>query len=172
MSLLLFLTGCNIIPGNEVKTDSLDYKIDSADTKANNDPIIMNVDLPVKKLVITSGNNNHQLEVEVAATDAQRKVGLMNRKSLDENKGMLFIFEKQGYLNFWMKNTLIALDMIFIDESGYIKHVAKKALPCVDQSDQACLLYGSEMPARYVLEVNAGLTDKLGIKTGDKVSWL
>lgn len=169
--LFLLLTGCTAaVPGTEIKTDSLDYKVDSGNTKNNHDPVMLNVDLPVGKLVITSGKNSQEFEVELASTAAQRQIGLMNRKSLDQQKGMLFLFESSGYVNFWMKDTLFPLDMLFIDEQGYIKHIAKNALPCLARDDRNCPLYNSEESVKYVLEVNAGTADKFGIKAGDKVS--
>jgi uncharacterized membrane protein (UPF0127 family) len=170
--LTCFLAGCNLLPAAEVKTDSLDYRVDRVDSKFNQNPVVVNANLPVQKLMIVSGGNRHEFEVEIASTDAQREVGLMNRKSLDENKGMLFAFETKGYLYFWMKNTLFSLDLIFMDENGYIKHIARGAQPCVGKPDNQCAKYGSEEPAKYVLEINGGLSDKLGIKEGDKAAWL
>jgi uncharacterized membrane protein (UPF0127 family) len=166
------LAGCNLLPGNDGKTNSLDYKIDRSGNGSQQDPVMINNNLPVKKLVITSGQNRRELEVEIASTDAQRKVGLMNRTSLDENKGMLFAFDRQGYLYFWMKNTLIPLDMVFIGEDGYVRHIAKNSQPCTGKTDAACPKISSEQPAKFVLEVNAGMADKWGLSNGDKVTWL
>ncbi len=168
----LVLTGCGLIPAGEVKTDTLDYKIDRLNPQSNQNPVMMNVNLPVEKLIIVSGQNRHEFEVEIASNESQRKVGLMNRKNLDENKGMLFVFDFQGYLNFWMKNTLIPLDMLFIDEKGYVRYIIRKAQPCLSGNDADCAIYNSEEPAKYVLEINGGIADKLGIKPGDKASWL
>lgn len=169
----LILTGCAVWPGQDIKTNSLDYKMEKFAAAKDNNPVIINDDLPVEKLVIMAGGKNRQeLEVEVATTEAQRRVGLMNRDSLPERKGMFFIFEKQGYLNFWMKNTLIPLDMIFIDKEGYVVHVVNDAKPCGEVQDSDCPKYNSNQPAKYVLEVNGGMAKKMGVVVGDKVTWL
>lgn len=165
---MLMLPAC-ATTNNDVKTNSLSY---TGVVDKGSNPVIMNTNLPVKKLSISSGNSSNEFQVEIAATDAQRKVGLMNRKSLDENKGMLFIFQSSGLINFWMKNTLITLDMVFIDSNGYIKHIARNASPCTSSNDQDCPLYSSKVSAQYVLELKGGITDKLGVRVGDRVTWL
>ena len=163
-SCLFVFTACANLPGQEVKTDSLDNKV--------KDLFMVNSGLPVEKLVIIGDKGRQELEVEIAANDAQRRIGLMNRNSLAERRGMLFVFEKQGYLNFWMKNTLISLDMIFIDENNKIVHVVRNAPPCRAVRDADCPKYNSEKPAKYVVEVNAGIAEKLAIEIGNQVSWL
>ncbi len=111
--------------------------------------------------------NNHDIKVEIADSADERERGLMFRESLDEKTGMLFIFDDSGVINFWMKNTLINLDIIFIDENFRIINIARNALPCVEEP---CTYYSShEFPAKYVLEINGGEADKLGIKDGDEV---
>lgn len=112
------------------------------------------------------------MEVEIAATEAQRQVGLMNRTALDENKGMLFIFQSEGYMNFWMKNTLIPLDMLFIDSTGHISHIVHDARPCTAALDQDCPKYNSAASVKYVLEINAGLAQQWQLGEGDRVTWL
>ena len=164
----LSLTAC-ANSNQDVKTNTLDY---NGNMKTSNNPVMLNVDLPVKKLAINSMNGAREFEVEVASTDAQRKIGLMNRKSIDDNKGMLFIFGTSGYMNFWMKNTLIPLDIVFIDSSGYIKHIAHDAKPCTAANDKDCPLYNSNAQVKYVLELKAGMTDKLDIKEGDRATWI
>ena len=152
----LVLGGCNIFPGNETKTNSLDVTMGT----------------PTQKLVITSGNNRHEFEVEIASTDQQRKIGLMNRRFMDNNRGMLFIFNTQGYVNFWMKNTFIPLDIIYINDQSIIEHISKNAQPCTAARDIDCQKYNSEKPVKYVLEINGGLADEKAIRVGDKVNWL
>lgn len=170
---LFVLTACANLFGREVKNESLANKIDRSNPSMIKEPVIVNADLPLEKLVINAGGKNYQeFEVEIASTDAQRRVGLMNRNSLPEKRGMLFVFENQGYLNFWMKNTLIALDMIFIDENNNIVHIVNGASPCLSVRDSDCPKYNSEKPAKFVLEINAGMAKKLSIGVGDKVSWL
>jgi uncharacterized membrane protein (UPF0127 family) len=165
---LISLTACANVPGQEMKTDSLDYQANGN----QNNPVMINSGLPVQQLVITSGKKQHSFEVEIASTFAQRKIGLMNRRSMPEKSGMLFIFEEKGYVNFWMKDTLIPLDIIFIDDNNRIRHIAHSVQPCRAQRDSDCAKYNSQAQVKYVLEINAGLTEKLGIKDGDKVTWL
>jgi hypothetical protein len=169
LTFTLLLSGC-MSSNTDIKADTLAVTVDEAGRKA---PGLINADLPVRKLVITtSANNRHEFEVELATTDQQRKVGLMNRKSLEDNKGMLFAFANKGFINFWMKNTLIPLDIIFMDEKGYIKHIARNAQPCKALRDADCPLYNSQFQVQYVLEVKGGKTDQLGIKEGDRATWL
>ena len=104
--------------------------------------------------------------MEVVDTSEERRIGLMNRESLPQQAGMLFIFEEERVLSFWMKNTLIPLDMIFISKDLEIVSIQKNAQPC--ESDP-CKLYGSVFPAKYVVEVNAGFSDRNGIKEGNKI---
>ena len=107
--------------------------------------------------------------VELAETPDEVTIGLMHRESLDEDAGMLFIFEDEDFRYFWMKNTLIPLDMIFIDSTLTIVDIKKDVQPC--EADP-CPLYPSADIAMYVLEVNAGFSEKNGIGIGDKVEIL
>jgi uncharacterized membrane protein (UPF0127 family) len=112
--------------------------------------------------------NKQILQLEIAKTHEQRTTGLMHRESLEENSGMLFIYGSEQQLTFWMKNTLIPLDMIFLNSNKTIVHIIKNAQPCVEEP---CKVYPSENPAIYVIEVNAGYTDKHGILKGQKVEF-
>lgn len=109
--------------------------------------------------------NGNCFIVEVVDTPQSREVGLMNRAQLDENKGMFFVFENEGNYPFWMKNTLIPLDMIWMDSSGKIVDI-KEADPC---TSDPCQVYYHMGSAKYVLEVNKGLSAELGINVGDIV---
>jgi uncharacterized membrane protein (UPF0127 family) len=100
--------------------------------------------------------------VEVARTEAERGRGLMFRTSLGDGAGMLFVFDETGEHPFWMKNTLIPLDMIFIDDSGRVTGVVARAVP-------GSLEPRSGGPSRYVLEVNGGWTEAKGVAAGDQV---
>jgi uncharacterized protein len=113
---------------------------------------------------IVSKNGVHPFSVELATNDAERARGLMFRKSLPEGQGMLFDFKHEGPVSFWMHNTYISLDMIFIAGDGRIVHIAENAKP---QSDD---LIPSGSPVRAVLEVIAGTAQKLGIAPGDRVT--
>lgn len=111
---------------------------------------------------------NKTFQVELAQTDAERQLWLMYRESLDENKWMLFIFPTEWIHNFWMKNTLIPLDMIRINEINWENRVVdiQTAQPC--KTDE-CALYEPRWESLYVLEINAWLAAKYGIVAWDLV---
>jgi uncharacterized protein len=104
-----------------------------------------------------------RFSVELALTPAQQEQGLMYRPSLAPDAGMLFDFRKTAPLTFWMKNTLIPLDMLFIGANGRIVDIHERAVPLSED------LIQSNVPARAVLEVNGGTVDRLGIKIGETV---
>ena len=109
------------------------------------------------------GKPNSKVFLEVAVTEAEKAKGLMNRPSLAENRGMVFIFRPAKQITFWMKDTLISLDMIFVNKGKIIK-IAKNATP-----NQTTTLYPSDSVVTEVIEVNGGFTDKFMIKAGDRV---
>jgi uncharacterized membrane protein (UPF0127 family) len=104
--------------------------------------------------------------VELAKTDEELSRGLMYRESLNEDRGMLFIFKNEAKHSFWMKNTLIALDIIWINKNGEIIYINKDTPIC--QFDP-CTTYSSEKEALYVLEIGAEIVDKYGFNVGDEV---
>lgn len=106
--------------------------------------------------------------VELARTEAELMRGLQNRPALAEDRGMLFIFPDRGQHPFWMKNTLILLDMIWIDDHFKIVYVEEKVPPCLQVS---CPVYVTEQASRYVLEINGGQSEKFNFKIGDGVSF-
>lgn len=95
--------------------------------------------------------------VEIASTDEERQKGLMFRKSLKEDSGMIFLFNSEADHTFWMKNTYIPLDMIFIDSDMNVVGIFKNAVPLSEET------ISIGRASRYVLEINAGLSDKSGI---------
>ncbi|PZQ43723.1 MAG: DUF192 domain-containing protein [Micavibrio aeruginosavorus] len=105
----------------------------------------------------------HPFTVELALTPQQQAKGLMFRETMAENAGMLFYFGGEAIRSFWMKNTLIPLDMIFIGKDGTIVNVHANAVP----NDLTAIK--SEGPAAAVLELNGGTAGRLGIQAGDKV---
>ena len=113
---------------------------------------------------IASKTGVHAFAVEVMSTDADRAQGLMNRKELPEGQGMLFDFHRDQEVGFWMKNTYIPLDMIFIRSDGRIMRIAENTVPLSEK------IVPSNGTVRGVLEVIAGTTRKLGIAVGDKVA--
>lgn len=104
--------------------------------------------------------------VEIADNRETRELGLMFREKLDEDSGMFFIFENEGSYPFWMKNTLIPLDIIWIDSSGKIVDI-REAIPC---ESEPCQIYYHADSAKYVLEINKGLSAELGIEIGNMAS--
>jgi len=102
---------------------------------------------------------------EIANTPESREKGLMFRQSLDNNSGMLFVFDNEGVYTFWMKNTLIPLDMIWIDSNYSVVFIARNASPC---KTEQCPITNPGRNALYVLEINSGEIDKLGLREGDK----
>jgi uncharacterized membrane protein (UPF0127 family) len=109
--------------------------------------------------------NGATIPVEIADTPDERQRGLMFRESLPKDRGMLFIFDEEGTYSFWMKNTMIHLDIIWISSENIVVHVEKDLTPCLG----LCPSYKSNQPARYVLEVNSGVADELGIHEGTTV---
>jgi uncharacterized membrane protein (UPF0127 family) len=112
------------------------------------------------------GNTKTKIDIEISDTDFDRQLGLMFRKNMDEKQGMLFIFPVETIQSFWMRNTNISLDIIFINADQEIVTIHKNTMTLTDQS------YPSSAPAKYVVEVIAGFTDKYNILVGDKVTWL
>jgi uncharacterized membrane protein (UPF0127 family) len=115
-------------------------------------------------LEIASKTGVHTFAVEMAVNDAERQKGLMYRKELPEGQGMLFDFQHEQETSFWMENTYISLDIIFIRADGRILRIAENTEPLSQK------LIPSGGPIRGVLEVIAGTTRKLGIAVGDKVA--
>ena len=112
--------------------------------------------------------DDHCINIALARTQAEQEQWLMFVKQMDDSSGMLFIFNKADVYTFWMKNTLIPLDMIRINKQHEIIDI-KHATPC---TTEICATYEPQGPASYVLEINEWLTDKRWIKIGDKVHML
>lgn len=103
------------------------------------------------------------IKVEIVKTEEERALGLMFRYSLPEDRGMLFIFEKEDYQRFWMKNCFFPLDLIFMDRKGKIVDIKENFEPC---KEEPCPTYTSKEKSIYVLEVQGGFCKKNNIKTG------
>ena len=114
--------------------------------------------------------NGTLITVEIAATGTEREIGLMHRTSLAPNSGMLFVFPSDATQRFWMKDTLIPLDMVWIDSQKRVIHIEKNAAPC-PVIRRECPSYGPDAPARYVLELSSGAADRLGIKPGTNLTF-
>ena len=116
---------------------------------------------PRIEIVGPDGARRAAVSVEIADSSARREYGLMYRRHLDENAGMIFVFKAPQHLEFWMKNTVIPLDMIFADGAGKIVGIVRKAEPFSEAIDSV------EQNSQYVLEVNGGFCERHGVKPGD-----
>ncbi|MFQ5492720.1 MAG: DUF192 domain-containing protein [Candidatus Dojkabacteria bacterium] len=124
---------------------------------------------PLKQTTVTittADGKEIKIDAEVADTDTSRIEGLMNRDSLPDNAGMLFIFDQESTLSFWMKNTLIPLDIIFADRNGVINTIYQNTLP-----NSSVPHYVSSAPSLFALEVNGGLTQTENISVGDVIDF-
>ena len=116
-----------------------------------------------EKIEVSIYNKNITFNVEVAKTVQERRIGLMYRKKLLNNEGMLFIFPREKIIQLWMKNTYVPLDVIFISKKKVIVDI-KKNMEKLSET-----IVKSKVRSRYALEFNAGLINKLDIEIGDKV---
>lgn len=123
-----------------------------------------NSNLPIFKLKI----KNSDYQIEIASTPSQQSAGLSNRSKLCPNCGMIFPFSKPGVLPFWMKDTLIPLDMIWINSDSQIVDI-QTASPQPNVNLTQLKIYQNQKTAQYVLELNAGDSAKLNLKVGDKI---
>lgn len=106
-----------------------------------------------------------KIEIEAAIKPEERMQGLMYRTHMDEDKGMIFLFDHMEMQSFWMKNTVISLDIIFIDDKGVINTIHKKTMPYSEKS------LPSKQKSQFVVEVNGGFCDRHGIKEGDLIEY-
>lgn len=119
--------------------------------------------LPISAEVEVSGQI---IQLEVARTPRQQEMGLMFRTELASNRGMLFPFEPPRPVQFWMRNTLIPLDMVFMRD-GQVKAIASNTSPC---TTEVCPLYGTAISVNQVLELSAGRASELGLRLGDRLT--
>jgi uncharacterized membrane protein (UPF0127 family) len=115
------------------------------------------------KLSVITSTGQKNFEVEMAVSDQQQSQGLMYRRSMAANAGMLFDYGALRHIQMWMKNTYIPLDMIFIGPKGKIINIVERTIPHSES------IISSNGRARAVLELNSGTVSRLGIKTGDTV---
>ena len=117
----------------------------------------------LERLRVVTASGAHDFQVEIAADDESREIGLMNRRYMAADHGMLFEFEKEGPQTFWMKNTYIPLDMVFISRAGVVTNVVANAEPLSETT------IPSGPPCAAVLELNGGVAAKIGLRVGDRV---
>lgn len=108
-----------------------------------------------------------RFSVEVADTQQKQALGLMFRDSMPADEGMLFVFPNEAPRSFWMKNTRIALDILYFDEDLKLVSISADTPPC---RVSLCPSYPSIAPAKYVLELNAGTASSLGVNLGDRLT--
>jgi uncharacterized membrane protein (UPF0127 family) len=118
---------------------------------------------PKSELTIVSATGRHRFKVEVAETPAQMTQGLMFRRGLAPDAGMLFDYKQPTAATMWMRNTLIPLDMLFVDAQGKIVNIHQRAVP------QSLDVIAADAPVRAVIELNGGTAARLGIEPGDQV---
>lgn len=146
---LLLAYSCKENTNNKVLTKEITFKKEGELTikRAENDSVLATI------------------EIEIAETEYETQTGLMYRKSMQQNRGMLFIFPNETRKSFYMKNTEFPLDIIYINSGLKVVSIQKNTKP-LDQSS-----IPSQVPAKYALEVNAGLSDQWGLKAGDVISF-
>lgn len=127
---------------------------------ANDRPMVLPTD--PSPLVVQTDSGRRSFTIEVARTADERKRGLMYRTSMPDDHGMLFVFDRTQQLEFWMKNTPMPLDLIFIGPDGKVKAVRRGKPFSTD-------IISPDAPCRFVLEVKAGIAQKTGIADGDPV---
>ena len=120
----------------------------------------------IDKVTIETEHGSFEVLVDIADTPEERTKGLMFVESLGDDNGMLFVFKEERTVGFWMKNTLIPLDLLFISKELEIADIKSEFEPC--EADP-CETYVSKEPAMYVLEVNSGYIADKNIKIGDKI---
>jgi len=113
--------------------------------------------------IVTADGLRHAFTAELALNDAQREQGLMRRTTMAPDAGMLFDFGTSRDVMMWMKDTVLPLDMLFIDKTGTVTRVQENAVPFSEA------IISSRGPIKYVLELNAGRAKALGLRAGDKV---
>jgi uncharacterized membrane protein (UPF0127 family) len=126
-------------------------------------PASLAAGLPRDVLLVETASSQYRFEVEVADDPSERAEGLMYRESLADNAGMLFLYPKPQPVEFWMKNTPLSLDIVFVRADGTIAHIAESTTPMSED------MIPSGEPVRAVLEVKAGTMRQLGVTVGDRL---
>jgi hypothetical protein len=126
-------------------------------------PAILAAGLPRDVLLVETASSQYRFEVEVADDPTERAEGLMYRQTLADNAGMLFLYPKPQPVEFWMKNTPLSLDIVFVRADGTIARIAESTIPMSEE------MIPSGEPVQAVLEVKAGTMRQLGITVGDRL---
>lgn len=120
------------------------------------------------EVAVQTAQGSERVRVEVANNDEERTRGYMYREAIPEGTGMWFVFNSEQPLSFWMKNTKVALDIIFVDKNFKITNIVKNATPCIKDP---CLNYYSQGNAQFVLEVPAGYAENHNFETGNLITF-
>jgi uncharacterized membrane protein (UPF0127 family) len=126
-------------------------------------PVPASVAANTGEVVLQTESGPHRFNVEIAQTEEERRIGLMYRRNLADNAGMLFVYDEPQPILMWMKNTYIPLDMIFIDAGGKVLRIERRTEPFSTDP------IPSGGPVQGILEVKAGTTESIGLKPGDEV---
>ncbi|WP_298741099.1 DUF192 domain-containing protein [uncultured Chitinophaga sp.] len=162
----VYIAGCGDRSGSNSSTATT-----TTDTAAGSTAIVTDAGPTFTKegelYFISKASNDtiRKIDIELAETDDERAKGLMDRRSMSDDQGMLFIFPTAEEQSFWMKNTYISLDIIYVGENKEIVSVRKYATPLSEES------LPSFKKAMYVVEVNAGFCDKYHVAYGDKIAF-
>ena len=160
--LSLMFVQCNNDKKKKPNTNTNNIELKQQNYSFDNPPVFRN-DGELVFLDKSTENQILHIEIEVASTDYERALGLMYRAKMEENQGMLFLFPREQEQSFYMRNTLIPLDIIYVNSKMQIVDIYKNTNPLDETS------LPSAAPAQYVIEINAGLCEKYGIKIGNKV---
>ena len=113
----------------------------------------------------------HAFMAEVAATEPEKAKGLMYRQSLAKDRCMFFVYGEDGYHAIWMKNCLIALDVVWVDAEGKVLEAVEHVPPCSPMRGDDCPTYGGTVPSRHFIEFAPGTLRRIGLKKGDRLGW-
>lgn len=130
---------------------------------------LLNTQPASKKFVKIYFPDGDSVTAELAVTPEERARGLMYRKKMGSDQGMLFIFGEEGFYSFWMKNMVISLDFIWLDKEKRIVHMEQNVPPC---KQEPCPTYTSKVPARFFLELKAGSVEKRKLKILDRLDFI
>ena len=158
--LIILLVGCAGDSNSEIPSAK---KIDSLGALSPS---------PVDHGMVSVHIGDSLFRAATAITPSERTLGLSGRSSMPRDSGMLFVFETEGKFEFWMKDMEFPLDLIWIDSDCYITDLTRNAPPADSDSDLSDIIsYGPRSQVQYVLEINGGLVETLGIKEGDAVAF-
>lgn len=122
-----------------------------------------------KKFIKMFLPDGYTITAELAVTDQERQLGLMYRKKINPDQGMLLVFERENFYSIWMKNMKIPLDILWLDKEKRIVHIERDVPPC---KEDPCPSYSSQFPALYVLEIKAGSVKEHKLKMYDRIEFV